>query len=105
DNLTSDPVDGGSPPFEHVRTADLLVNATPVGTRHHPASSDFPVPVEALHDGLFVVDLVYNPPETPLLRECRRRGIRHLNGLSMLVYQGAAAFELWTGRTAPIEVM
>jgi len=48
---------------------------------------------------------VYNPLETPLLTMARDSGAKTLGGLSMLVYQGAAAFELWTGRKAPVEVM
>jgi len=58
-----------------------------------------------LRRDLLVAELVYNPPETPLLRAARIRGARTVNGLPMLVYQGAAAFELWTGRPAPIELM
>jgi shikimate dehydrogenase len=52
-----------------------------------------------------VYDLVYNPVETPLMREARRAGASVLGGLPMLVYQGAAAFELFTDRAAPIDVM
>jgi shikimate dehydrogenase len=52
-----------------------------------------------------VYDLVYNPLETPLLRAAARAGARTLGGIHMLVYQGAASFELWTGRPAPVEVM
>jgi shikimate dehydrogenase len=63
------------------------------------------VPIGLLHDRLFVYDLIYNPDETVLLREASLAGARTLNGLSMLVYQGAAAFEQWTGRPAPIGLM
>jgi shikimate dehydrogenase len=52
-----------------------------------------------------VYDLVYNPIETPLLREAKRVGSRTLGGFPMLIYQGAASFELWTGKEAPVEVM
>ena len=48
---------------------------------------------------------MYNPLETPLLREARKAGARTLGGLPMLVYQGAEAFQLWTGREAPLQVM
>ncbi len=54
---------------------------------------------------LVVSDLIYQPPETPLLKEARARGCRTLNGLGMLLYQGVRAFELWTGRKAPVPVM
>ena len=52
-----------------------------------------------------VCDLVYNPAETPLLREARKAGAQVLGGLPMLVYHGAEAFELWTGQKAPADVM
>ena len=52
-----------------------------------------------------VYDIVYNPEVTPLLKAARRAGAQTLGGLPMLVYQGAAAFELWTGQPAPIEIM
>jgi len=55
--------------------------------------------------GALVYDLVYNPPETPLLREAKRAGAHTINGLAMLVYQGALSFRLWTGQEAPLEVM
>lgn len=85
--------------------ADLLVNATPVGTAHRDDSSAPPIDARLIHRGLLVFDLVYNPPETALLAAARERDARTLNGLPMLVYQGAAAFELWTGMTAPVELM
>ncbi len=86
-----------------IGAADLLVNATSVGMWH--AAPGSPVPAADLHDGLFVHDLIYNPAETVLLRDAARAGARTLNGLSMLVYQGAAAFELWTHRQAPVGLM
>lgn len=49
---------------------------------------------------MLVCDAIPNPPDTRLLREARRRGLRTLNGLAMLVYQGAIGFEMWTGRKA-----
>ena len=52
-----------------------------------------------------VYDMVYNPPETTLIREAKKAGARTLGGLPMLIYQGAAAFERWTGKEAPIDVM
>ena len=54
-------------------------------------------------DGVY--DMVYRPAETPLLRAAKAAGCRTANGLGMLLYQGAAALELWTGKPAPIEVM
>ena len=52
-----------------------------------------------------VCDVVFNPPETPFLREAARRGARTVNGLGMLANQGALNFTLWTGQEAPVEVM
>ncbi len=88
-----------------VSRASVLVNATPLGTAHRPDAEALPLDPNLLHRDLLVAELVYNPPETPLLRAARIRGARTVNGLPMLVYQGAAAFELWTGRPAPIELM
>jgi shikimate dehydrogenase len=59
----------------------------------------------ALRPGQLVVDLVPNPAVTPLLRAADAAGARVAGGLGMLVHQGALAFELWTGRSAPLAVM
>ena len=83
--------------------ADILVNATSVGM--HPNEQKTPVDRKLLRLGLVVFDLVYEPLETRLLREAAEIGAKTVNGLSMLVHQGAASFEIWTGVKAPIEVM
>jgi shikimate dehydrogenase len=77
--------------------ADGLVNATPVGMAAHPG---VPVPVELLHPGLWVADIVYRPLHTDLLRAATDRGCRTLTGAGMAVHQAADAFELITGRPA-----
>lgn len=82
---------------------DLLVNATPVGTAG--MDGGLPVPDEVIGRVGFVYDLVYNPPETPLLAAARARGLRGTNGLEMLLQQAAKSFELWTGASAPFEAM
>jgi shikimate dehydrogenase len=64
-----------------------------------------PLDPAGLHPGQLVVDLIYHPAVTPLLTEAAARGARTLNGLGMLVHQAAVAFEHWTGRAAPVEVM
>jgi shikimate dehydrogenase len=90
--------------FEAVQNADLLVNATPVGM--YPDHEDDPIIMkERLHSRLLVCDLVYNPPQTRLLREAAAVGCSVINGVGMLVHQGALAFELWTGRKAPVDLM
>jgi shikimate dehydrogenase len=86
-----------------LRGATLLVQATTIGGGAQRALS--PIPRAALHPGLFVMDMVYDPEETALLREARSAGCRTLGGLPMLVYQGARSFEIWTGRAAPLRVM
>ena len=83
---------------------DLLVNATTLGmwpnTEVSPWPRELPIPGQ-----LSVCDLVYNPQETLLLTQARAVGAETVEGLGMLVHQGAAAFELWTGRPAPVATM
>jgi len=82
---------------------EVLVNTTPVGMAPH--SGEAPVDIDGLPPGAVVMDIVYNPLETELLRRARRRGCTVIGGVSMFVYQGALQFELWTGRRAPLAVM
>ena len=86
--------------FERV---DVLVNTTSVGMV--PDVDRTPVPGNLLNSHLAVSDIVYNPLETRLLREAKAAGARTIDGLDMLVWQGALAFEKWTGRKAPFEIM
>jgi len=80
----------------------LLVNTTSLGLQ----ASDPPLFAYAsLAPPVAVYDLIYNPPETPLLRAARIAGCRARNGLGMLLHQGALAFERWTGRAAPLAAM
>ncbi|MCG2712841.1 MAG: shikimate dehydrogenase [Candidatus Omnitrophica bacterium] len=84
----------------HAKT--LLVNASPVGMRE-----DDPLLItrQMLHKDLFVYDLIYNPVYTKLLLLAQDNGLRHRNGLKMLLYQGVLAFEHWIGIDAPLEIM
>ena len=84
-----------------LRSADLAVNATTVGMLEPGMTID----VEALPDDATVFDLVYVPPETPLLRAARARGLRAANGSEMLIQQAAIAFERWTGVGGMADVM
>jgi shikimate dehydrogenase len=84
--------------------ADLLVNTTSVGLKGSE-ETQLPVPREALHPGLFVSDLIYNPAETLLLARARERGCRTQNGVEMLVQQGALSFARWRGVTPPLKTM
>ena len=80
----------------------LLINATPVGMNESDPS---PLDVSLLHGGMRVYDLIYNREATTLVREARRRKLHAVTGLGMLLYQGAIAFEIWTGMKAPVGVM
>jgi shikimate dehydrogenase len=80
-------------------TADLVVNATPVGALGES------LPLPPLGRGKTVVDLLYNPPSTPLLASAREAGCPAFGGLGMLLRQAALSFELWTGRHPPLEPM
>lgn len=87
------------------RQADLIVNCTTIGMAHGPQADGVPLPWQLLAPGALVYDLVYNPPQTRLLGEAAQAGIATLGGIEMLVYQGAAAFELWLERPAPVPEM
>src|SRR5438128_122817 len=84
-----------------VRKVELIVNATPVGNDGQAV----PFPIEWVVPSHFIFDLIYQPPITPLVRGARERGARAINGLSMLLFQGLAAFEIWTGQPAPEAAM
>ena len=82
---------------------DALINATSVGMS--PRLNASPVPAGILKSFRVVMDIVYAPLQTRLLREAAQAGCRTVSGLEMLLYQGVAQFELWTGLAAPVEVM
>ena len=81
--------------------ADLVVNATPIGT----GSDETPIDRDLLRPGLAVLDLVYRPTPTRLVREARAAGAPARAGASMLLTQAVLSFEMWTGRQAPVAVM
>jgi shikimate dehydrogenase len=85
--------------------AHLIVNCTSIGMAHGPDPTGTPLLPHQIPPTSLVYDLVYNPMETPLLRAAARAGAGILGGIRMLVYQGAASFEMWTGRAAPVPVM
>jgi shikimate dehydrogenase len=84
-----------------IEQSQLLVNATPMGMKE---GDPMPVDKSMLHPGLYVYDLVYNR-QTELVREAARMKLHATTGLGMLLYQGAIAFEIWTGKKAPVDVM
>ena len=101
------------PDFLIPHPASLIINATPVGMHvdggPEKGQEDVsPLPAEVLarfDPDTFVFDMVYNPTQTQLLCQARILGLRAVNGLPMLLHQGALAFTLWTDQIAPLEVM
>ncbi|MFH1790516.1 MAG: shikimate dehydrogenase [Candidatus Omnitrophota bacterium] len=86
---------------EALSQCSLLVNATPFGRNQDELLIDG----SFFHEELKVYDLIYNPPETPLVKEARKAGLKAAGGTGMLLYQGAKSFRIWTGRRAPVRVM
>ena len=85
---------------DSITQADLLVNATSVGMD----GSSQPIPTSiVLPEKLLVADVIYQPFETPFLKWARNQGNQSINGLGMLLYQAAEAFELWTGKEMPTD--
>jgi shikimate dehydrogenase len=79
----------------------IVVNATSVGL----AADETPIPGELIPPDLLLLDLVYNPARTRLMREAEAAGCQVMNGELMLLHQGAASFQLWTGEPAPLDLM
>jgi shikimate dehydrogenase len=88
---------------DSLEKADVLVNATTVGMV--PKTNDTLVTSHMIRPHLVVADIVYNPGRTKLLAEAEKAGARTIGGLDMLIWQGAMAFEKWTGERAPIDAM
>jgi shikimate dehydrogenase len=83
---------------------DILANATSIGL--YPDISDRPnLEYDSIKPHMIVCDVIPNPPRTPFLQEAEARGARTLDGLGMLVYQGAIAFKMWTGHDPDVHVM
>lgn len=89
---------------EAILESTLLTNATSVGMA--PNTDATPVPdTSFFHEDLLVTDIIYNPRRTRLLEEAAACGCRTMNGMYMLLYQGAEAFRLWTGEEMPVEAV
>lgn len=86
-----------------IQDSSILLHCTPLGM--YPKIEETCVPAHLLSPHLTVMDIVYNPLETRLLREARGVGCRTIRGLEMFLNQAVAQFELWTGRAAPTDVM
>ena len=85
-----------------IRSADLLVNTTSVGMQE---ADQLLIDPDSLNPGTIVYEIVYTPPETPLLRVAREKGCQTIGGIGMLVHQGAIAFEKWIGIVPNVETM
>lgn len=88
---------------QNIQDSDILINATSVGMKPKPDESL--VAPKLLRHNLAVMDIVYNPIETKLTKDAKALGAKVVSGVEMLIYQGAASFEIWTGKSAPIKVM
>lgn len=88
-----------------LRACDIVVHCTPVGLKGSDTANEIPFDTGTLRPEAIVVDLVANPMETPLVQRARAARHKALGGLPMLVHQGAASFELWTRRSAPLSAM
>jgi shikimate dehydrogenase len=86
-----------------INHCEILINSTAVGM--FPKISETMVTSDMMHSNLVVFDIVYNPVNTLLLEEARKAGAKTIDGVMMLVHQGAEAFKIWTGETPPIDVM
>ncbi len=91
-------------PGEALRSADLVVQATSLGM-YPGCAQTIPLPYNLFRPGQVACDLVYNPARTEFLKRAGQAGAAAVGGTGMLLYQGALAFELWTGRDAPLETM
>jgi shikimate dehydrogenase len=88
---------------DNLMDSEVLINATSIGMK--PNVNETPVNPKWLRTNLAVMDIVYNPLETKLAKIAKEAGAKVVSGVEMLIYQGAASFEIWTGKSAPIEVM
>ncbi len=85
--------------------ADVIINATPIGMQGTGNEGNTPLPIDSIHRGQTIVDLIYHPLETELLKNASSIGARTINGIGMLVHQAALQYTLWTQKDAPLEIM
>ncbi len=83
---------------------DILINCTPLGMKGK-FENQSPINLNNINKNLFVYDIVYNPQETVLLKIAKEKGLECINGLDMLIYQGAKAFEIWANKNPDIQEM
>lgn len=87
---------------QYLSKIDLLINATSLGLH---GTDPLPIPLDGLKSTAVVCDLVYHQEGTSFLKMAKDKGFKTLDGLPMLIHQGALAFEIWTGQKAPIHIM
>lgn len=87
---------------EELKDASILINCTPIGMKSTIDQSPINN-VDTFHKGLFVVDIIYDPLKTKFISIAEEAGCKTMNGIDMMIYQGALAFKIWTGEDMPIE--
>ncbi|MBL8099756.1 MAG: shikimate dehydrogenase [Anaerolineales bacterium] len=87
-----------------ISNLSLIVNTTPLGMTPNTEQSPLPENL-SLPSNIFIYDLVYNPRETKLVKDARSQGVQAITGLGMLIEQAALAFEIWTGKNPPREIL
>ncbi len=90
---------------EALNNASLIVNCTPMGMMGGQFQNHSPLKSAQIRENVLVYDMVYNPVNTPFLKQAKQSGATTISGLSMLVFQGSESFKLWTGKTPSIPVM
>ena len=90
---------------EVVSEANLVVNATPIGMLDTDDTANFPIEPNLFSKGQLAIDLIYHPISTPWMEALRDLEVEAHGGLSMLIFQAARAFKLWTGKEAPVDAM
>ena len=87
-----------------IKEFDIIIHTTPIGM--YPNINTQPlIDTKDINENMVVMDLIYNPKETVLLKEAKKQGAKTINGLGMLVYQGAISFEIWTGIKPDVRIM
>lgn len=87
-----------------IQEADIFINTTPIGMKGYDEQNS-PLQAQDIPENIIVNDIVYNPLETPLLKEAKEAGAKTVNGIKMLIYQAAEGIEIWTGKKAPTKIM
>ena len=90
---------------EVVSEANLVINATPIGMLDTDDTANFPIEPNLFSKGQVAIDLIYHPISTPWMEALRDLEVEAHGGLSMLIFQAARAFKLWTGKEAPVDAM